>query len=770
MAARPVWACDTLPAMAQGARRPITIAAAAWAVLLLLTSGLANAAVTPGPPFPDQQSGRFIYDQAGAFSAGVRQAMTTQLSTLLQDTGADVVVYAQVKPASKTADQVQTDAQALMDQWNIGGTSGDGAVLFWDLTKDKAGARVRFAAGTAFLERIDQASLDLIVSATMAPSLASANWDAALSTGLARVIATIGPGTPSPTSSVAPGATPPPSPAPSLPTLTAGPAPPAGPPYPAPENNVTVYDYAHVLKSATIAQVQGTILGIEQRTGAEIVVYTQVKPSSDTPAEAEADAIALIDQWGVGRKGFDDGMAILFDLDQSKCHGQVQLYAAPGYRATYLTNSERQSIYDDKMVPFLRQCDLDNALLAAMAPIDAAATPEHAQKLQVARQLDAAVGLVVAPLALLALVGWAGWSWLRFGRDPVYLDDPSILMPAPPPEMTAPAAAVVMDGKSTRHALTTAMVDLASRAEMAFREDKGLLHSKVGIQMTTPDESNAQVALNRGTPNDPAETFALDKLQGIAAGETNAYIDPDALLAFGKSADDFDRRLDAYVAKKGWFREPPDKSIERWSFRGGVVLVLGVAALIIGYNLPSTGLELVGAALVVAGIAIFIIARTMPQRTMAGAMAYAMLAAYRRTLQKTLAQSRSMDQVVAAKTVPWLVTPDQAVVWGVAFGLHKEVEDVLQRSLEDVQRGSAPVTPYFPVWYWGGSNFSGGGGGGAAGFAPGAFSSSVVPDFGGMMSALGTIGNSPSSSGSGGSGGFSGGGSGGGGGGAGGGF
>jgi hypothetical protein len=49
------------------------------------------------------------------------------------------------------------------------------------------------------------------------------------------------------------------------------------------------------------------------------------------------------------------------------------------------------------------------------------------------------------------------------------------------------------------------------------------------------------------------------------------------------------------------------------------------------------------------------------------------------------------------------------------------------------------------------------------------FSDSGIPDVGGMMSALGTIGNSPSSSGSSG-GGFSGGSSGGGGGGAGGGF
>ena len=57
------------------------------------------------------------------------------------------------------------------------------------------------------------------------------------------------------------------------------------------------------------------------------------------------------------------------------------------------------------------------------------------------------------------------------------------------------------------------------------------------------------------------------------------------------------------------------------------------------------------------------------------------------------------------------------------------------------------------------------------GLAPGMMSSSPIPNFGGMMAALGTIGNSPASSGSGGGGGgFSGGGSGGGGGGAGGGF
>ena len=88
---------------------------------------------------------------------------------------------------------------------------------------------------------------------------------------------------------------------------------------------------------------------------------------------------------------------------------------------------------------------------------------------------------------------------------------------------------------------------------------------------------------------------------------------------------------------------------------------------------------------------------------------------------------------------------------------------------------------WLPTWY--GTTLGDGGAasltGDFAGAGPshggGLFASSAVPDFGGMMSALGTIGNSPSSSGSGGSGGgggggFSGGGSGGGGGGSGGGF
>ena len=550
---------------------------------------------------------------------------------------------------------------------------------------------------------------------------------------------------------------------------------PVGPPFPDPVIDQTVYDNAGILSPETEATAQNIIAGIENRTGAEIVVYTQYNPGSSDES-TDDDALALINQWGVGRKGFDDGMAIMWNTTRQQCqsgvsgNGRVRLYAAPGYQAAYLSNAERQDIFDNDMLPHLKACDEDGALLAALAKIDAAATPEHAQKLQTARIIDASVGLVGGPLVFVLFVGAAAWSWLRYGKDPVYLDDASILMPAPPPDLTAASGAVVWEGRSTRRALTTAMLDLASRGELSFREEGGILGigKKAGIQVELEPNNDPNVALNQRRPLSEAEVYALERLRGIASPSDNYYIAPDDITKFGKYTSKFNQTLERHVTDRGWFTEPPETATNRWRGRGVLAIVLGVVAFIGGQSLPSGGLTILAVCLGAAGIVILIIARSMPARTMAGAMIYAMLAAYRRTLQKTMEQARSMQQVVEEAKLDWLQTPDQAVVWGTALGLQTDIEQVLSRSAEDAQAGVTTYHPWFPIWY--GSNASSGMSSGPGGIAPGLFSSSGIPDFGGMMSALGTIGNSPSSSGSGGSGGFSGGGGGGGGGGAGGGY
>jgi uncharacterized membrane protein YgcG len=543
-----------------------------------------------------------------------------------------------------------------------------------------------------------------------------------------------------------------------------------GPPFPAPVVDQAVYDTAGLFSPATIAEVEAAIDRIEERTGAEVVVYTQVKPWATTES-TEADAIALIDQWGVGRQGFDDGLAILMNVYMEpggRVRGQVQLYAAPGFRALYLTNEERQRIFDEEMLPRLRAQDFDGALLVAIERVDAAATAENAARLTFARQLDAVIGIVGGLGGFVLLVAWAVFHWRRYGRDPYVVDSPSIYLPAPPAELTAAGGALLYDGRSSRRTLTTALLDLASRDELAFlAKDQLIGPDEVEVAVHPPNLDDARVRLNRRNPISPAERHALQELEaeGKGVGDGVAVLDRAALLEFGKSVGGFDERLEGELVLRGWFTEAPSKVMTRWALIGGAELVAGIAAFIAGVTIPSGGFVLLGIGLGAAGIVTFFVAAAMPARTLAGATIRAMLAAYRRTLQAALHGARSMDQVVAEPRLAWLETPDRAVVWSVALGLQREVEEVLKRRMEDLRAGRTG-SAYVPAWY---GSSAGSGSGGWSGFAPGVMSSSAIPNLGGMFAALGTIGNTPSSSGGGG-GGFSGGSSGGGGGGAGGGF
>jgi hypothetical protein len=422
------------------------------------------------------------------------------------------------------------------------------------------------------------------------------------------------------------------------------------------------------------------------------------------------------------------------------------------------------------MLPLLRSGDLDGALLAALARTDAAATVDHAQSLESGRIANAIVGLLVGPGLFLILVGWAVFHWLRFGRDPLYVDDPSVLMPAPPADLTAASGALVYEGQTSRRALTTALLDLASRGELAFEQKDGLLSHKVSLRTRgadpATDEEAARRKLNARRPLSAAEAYALEELRRLSPD--GDVLEDDKLLAFGSHVDTFNTKLEAYAVDHAWFAEAPAKVSGRWVARGVVEIVIGAVALIAGFNIPFSGLAVLGAGLIAAGVTTLILARAMPARTMAGATIRAMLAAYRRTLQRTMDQARSMDQVVKEAKLDWIETPDQAMVWATALGLQQDAEAVLQRSAEDLRGGKVgTVGPWFPGWYGTSQSFAGGGGVGNSGSV---FSASPVPDFGGMFGALGAVGNSPSSSGGSGGGGFGGGGSGGGGGGSGGGF
>jgi uncharacterized membrane protein YgcG len=712
----------------------------------------------PGPPFPEPVRNQAVYDFAGILEPATESQAELVIDAIEAQTKAEVVVYTQALGRDDiTTDEAEAHAKALMDEWGIGRAGvNDGLVILFDLDTSLEHGQVRLYGGSGFVDRyLSVDALQSIHETDMLPLLRDAQFDAAVQIALADVVtATLE------------------APAPPDVSVT---GPPPGPPFPEPEPDRAVYDFAGILSPGTIVEAESTIDRIEARTGAEVVVYTQDSGGFPTTEETEAKARALIDQWGIGRAGFDDGLVIFFDMEPNLRHGQVQLYAGPGFEATYLTNQERQAIFQNDMLPDLVSGDFDGALTAALAKVDAATTAEHAADLQRARQVNAVVGLVGAPIVFLGLVGWGAWNWRRYGKDPVYLDDPSILMPAPPPDLTAATGALIVDGSTSRRALTTAMLDLASRGLIAFRDQPGILFQahKVGIDTAPPagDElTEARRRLNQRRPTGPAEEVALDRLRTIGATGDGGFIEPDELPRFGSEVAEFDKALEQHAVDRGWFGRRPSTVVGRWVGSGILAIVAGVVGVIAGLNIPFAGLTLIGGAAIAAGVILVLLARVMPAVTMTGAMVRAMLAAYQRTLQKTMAQARSMDQVVAEAGLDWLDTPDQAVVWGTALGLQGDIEQVLSRSLEDVREGrAAGATPYFPVWWQTSSGTPFLASDAASGSGGGLFSDSGIPNVGGMMSALGTIGNAPSSSGGGG-GGFGGGGSGGGGGGAGGGF
>ena len=116
---------------------------------------------------------------------------------------------------------------------------------------------------------------------------------------------------------------------------------------------------------------EAAIEAIKEKNGAEVVFYSQVKPDSDTGEEAEADAAALLEQWGVGRWGANDGLIVFFDMQADACHGQLQLYAGDGFDAAYMPQDARLAVFDE-MLPALSECDMDAAALTAMERIGAA--------------------------------------------------------------------------------------------------------------------------------------------------------------------------------------------------------------------------------------------------------------------------------------------------------------------------------------------------------------------------------------------------------------
>jgi uncharacterized membrane protein YgcG len=537
-------------------------------------------------------------------------------------------------------------------------------------------------------------------------------------------------------------------------------------PFPEPVVNRAVYDPAGTVSPEAEAALERQIDALEARSGAEVVVYVRHDPAI-TPEANAADVRGLIDQWGIGRAGYDDGFAILLTfVDDAFQHGELDTWAGAGFKAAYLPESAQQPLRDDVIIPAIRTGELDFGLIAAIDVVDRAVTAAATARLEAFRILNAIIGIPGSLFALFATLGLVFVAWRRYGDDPDLVDSPSVLMAGPPAAMSPPLATVVRSGRATQHSLNTTLVDLAGQGLIAFRNLDRVRKVKSDDDpdpLTDPaiEVIPAPQAHSKQLPAPQREAYLA-----IAGRALGGELSRERLWGLNDAIGPVKERLEGEAVRLGWLTQRPTPVITRWVIIGVAEVLVGAGLVWLGYTLPMSGLTLLGAALAVGGIGTVALGSAMSQRTPKGAYIDAMLKAYRRTLQKTLQQARNMREVVAQPEVRVLAdTPDKAVVWGIALGLHDEVAGVLERGLADPASAADPSLRYYPTWLgsssasgWEGASAGGGGVGGL-------FSGSGTPDIGGMFGALGSVGSSPPSSSSGSGGGFGGGGSGGGGGG-----
>ena len=117
-----------------------------------------------------------------------------------------------------------------------------------------------------------------------------------------------------------------------------------------------VNDFAHVIGGGAAARLDAYCANVERATGAQFAVVT-VDSLEDEPIEDVA--VRLFKEWGVGKKGTDEGLLILLAIKDRKNRVEVGYGLEPiipdGYAGGVLRGIR----------PILRQGDYGGALLSA---------------------------------------------------------------------------------------------------------------------------------------------------------------------------------------------------------------------------------------------------------------------------------------------------------------------------------------------------------------------------------------------------------------------
>jgi len=147
------------------------------------------------------------------------------------------------------------------------------------------------------------------------------------------------------------------------------------PPQAAVEAASHVRDEADVLTVPEQAAIEARINAILQRSGRQIGVLTVSSLSGEA---IEAYSLRRANQWGLGRKGINDGVMILVAPNERQARIEVGIGLEQ-----LLTDARAKAIIDQRMLPRFRSGDVSGAVAAGIEGITAIIAPAAANDLMV---------------------------------------------------------------------------------------------------------------------------------------------------------------------------------------------------------------------------------------------------------------------------------------------------------------------------------------------------------------------------------------------------
>ena len=140
-----------------------------------------------------------------------------------------------------------------------------------------------------------------------------------------------------------------------------------------PRQDGFVVDAAGVFTDQEVAYLKRELQAFSDTTSNQIVVVTM----SDLQGYAPYEIATKIGQdWGVGQKGFDNGVVILFKPKTSNSKGQV--FIAPGYGLEgAIPDATTKLIIEREMIPYFKQGNIFQGIVSGITPIKALAVGEY---------------------------------------------------------------------------------------------------------------------------------------------------------------------------------------------------------------------------------------------------------------------------------------------------------------------------------------------------------------------------------------------------------